>query len=55
MFMERHWFWVTVVNGKMYAIGGYMWGSVSLGVNEEYDVSTNVWTVKESLVYCSTL
>lgn len=38
-------FQVGVVNGKIYAIGGYNNGT-SLAVNEEYDPKTDTWTTK---------
>ena len=39
---------VAVVNGKIYAIGGYGAGGY-LNVNEEYDPATNTWTTKEPM------
>jgi len=38
---------VAVVNGKIYAIGGYN-GSY-LSTNEEYDPATDTWTTKASM------
>lgn len=46
---ERHGFGVAVVNGKIYAIGGYNYGSGILGINEEYDPATNTWATKKSM------
>lgn len=39
---------VAVVNGKIYAIGGYD-GNGHLGVNEEYDPATNTWVMKKPM------
>ena len=38
---------VAVVNGKIYVIGGY--GNGYLTINEEYDPATNTWTTKKSM------
>ncbi len=38
-------FGVAVVNGKIYAIGGY--GYSYLNINEEYDPATNTWATKK--------
>ncbi len=45
----RAWLGVAVVNGKIYAIGGYNYGSGYLGINEEYDPATNTWVTKTSM------
>jgi N-acetylneuraminic acid mutarotase len=45
---ERYWLGVAVVNGKIYAIGGYSNGGV-VGTNEMYDPETNTWTTKEPM------
>jgi parallel beta-helix repeat protein len=42
-------FGVAVVNGKIYAIGGYNLDSGYLSTNEEYDPATDTWTTKESM------
>ncbi|MGD0978070.1 MAG: kelch repeat-containing protein [Candidatus Bathyarchaeia archaeon] len=34
------------VEGKIYAIGGYKQGSLTLNTNEEYDPVTNTWTTR---------
>jgi N-acetylneuraminic acid mutarotase len=39
----------AVVNGKIYAIGGYKDQSGFLSTNEEYDPVTNTWTVKSPM------
>jgi hypothetical protein len=39
---------VAVVNGKIYAIGGYAENGV-VGTNEEYDAETDTWTYKSSM------
>jgi N-acetylneuraminic acid mutarotase len=39
---------VAVVNGKIYAIGGYAEGGF-LGTNEEYDPATDTWTYKKPM------
>ena len=39
----------AVVNGKIYAIGGYNIASGHLSTNEEYNPSTNSWTTKTSM------
>jgi N-acetylneuraminic acid mutarotase len=39
---------VAVVNGKIYAIGGFD-GNKQLAVNEEYNPVTNTWTTKKSM------
>ena len=38
---------VAAVNGKIYVIGGY--GNGYLTINEEYDPATNTWTTKKSM------
>ncbi|WGM90308.1 MAG: kelch repeat-containing protein [Candidatus Bathyarchaeum tardum] len=46
----RNGFGVAVVNGKIYAIGGYNRASGSyLASNEMYDPATNTWTTKASM------
>jgi N-acetylneuraminic acid mutarotase len=45
---ERYWLGVAVVDGKIYAIGGYSNGSV-VGTNEMYDPETDTWTTMESM------
>jgi N-acetylneuraminic acid mutarotase len=42
-------FGVGVVNGKIYAIGGYKPGSGYLAVNEEYDPINNTWIAKSPM------
>ena len=42
-------FGVAVVNGKIYAIGGYNLDSGYLSTNEEYDPATDTWTTKEPM------
>ncbi len=37
---------VAVVNGKIYAIGGWNGGGGAVAVNEEYDPVTNTWITK---------
>ena len=49
MLTERHGFGVAVVNGKIYAIGGYNYDSGLLDINEEYDPPTNTWTTKKPM------
>jgi len=39
---------VAVVNGKIYAIGGYAENGV-VGTNEEYDPATDTWTFKKPM------
>ena len=40
---------VAVVNGKIYAIGGYNLDSGYLTTNEEYDPATDTWTTKKPM------
>ena len=40
---------VAVVNGKIYAIGGYTENGVVTRVNEVYDPETDTWTYKTSM------
>ena len=40
---------VAVVDGKIYAIGGYVDGGVVTGVNEEYDPEADTWVFKASM------
>jgi N-acetylneuraminic acid mutarotase len=40
---------VGVVNGRIYAIGGYNAESGVLGINEEYDPETETWTFKRPM------
>jgi len=39
----------VAVNGKIYAIGGYLGNNAYTAVNEEYDPATNTWTSKSSM------
>ena len=45
----RSWFSTSVVNGKIYAIGGYLRAEV-LSTVEEYDPATNTWTKKAHML-----
>jgi hypothetical protein len=40
---------VAVVNGKIYAIGGFVENGVVTGTNEEYDTATDTWTYKKPM------
>ena len=40
---------VATVNGKIYAIGGYVDNGVVTSVNEEYDPTTDTWNFKRSM------
>jgi N-acetylneuraminic acid mutarotase len=40
---------VAVVNGKIYAIGGFIGIEVVTGINEEYDPETDIWTTKAAM------
>jgi len=40
---------VAVVNGKIYAIGGFVQNGGATGTNEEYDPATDTWTYKASM------
>jgi N-acetylneuraminic acid mutarotase len=40
---------VAVVNGKIYAIGGFVENGVVTGTNEEYNPATNTWTYKKPM------
>lgn len=40
---------VATVNGKIYAIGGFVANSVATGANEEYDPTTDTWEIKASM------
>jgi N-acetylneuraminic acid mutarotase len=40
---------VAVVNGKIYAIGGFVENGVVTGVNEEYDPGLDAWVLKASM------
>jgi len=44
---------ITVVNNKIYVIGGSLSGT-SLTATDEYDPSTNTWTTKASMNYART-
>ena len=48
MQQARYGLGVGVVNGKIYAIGGYAKNGV-VGTNEEYDPKTDTWTYKTSM------
>jgi N-acetylneuraminic acid mutarotase len=48
MQQARYGLGVAVVNGKIYAIGGYVENGV-VGTNEEYDPETDTWTFKTSM------
>jgi N-acetylneuraminic acid mutarotase len=48
MLTPRSDFGIALVNGKIYAIGGYLNGN-ALGINEMYDPATNTWTTKEPM------
>jgi N-acetylneuraminic acid mutarotase len=48
MHQARYGLGVAVVNGKIYAIGGYAENGV-VGTNEEYDPATDTWTYKTSM------
>ena len=37
---------ISVVDGKIYAIGGFLNGTVGVGAVEEYDPATDTWTEK---------
>ena len=45
----RSWFSTSVVNGKIYAIGGWL-GGERLSTVEEYDPATNTWTKKADML-----
>jgi N-acetylneuraminic acid mutarotase len=40
---------VAVVNGKIYAIGGFVENGVATGVNEEYDPETDSWAFRKPM------
>jgi N-acetylneuraminic acid mutarotase len=40
---------VAVVNGKIYAIGGFVENGVVTGANEEYDPETDTWILRRSM------
>jgi N-acetylneuraminic acid mutarotase len=48
MSTARHWLGVAVVDGKIYAMGGYVNGRFS-NLNEMYDPKTNTWVTKTPL------
>jgi N-acetylneuraminic acid mutarotase len=48
----RSWFSTSVVNGKIYAIGGYLGGGLVTAV-EEYDPAKNTWTKKADMLKAS--
>jgi N-acetylneuraminic acid mutarotase len=45
----RSWFSTSAVNGKIYAIGGWLGGELISAV-EEYDPATNTWTKKADML-----
>ena len=45
----RSWFSTSVVNGKIYAIGGYL-RAEAISTVEEYDPATNTWTKKAHML-----
>ncbi len=57
MLTERMGFGVAVVNGKIYAIGGWNAAEQYLNRNEEYDPVTDTWVTKEPMptrrCYCA--
>ena len=46
---KRCWFTTSVVNGKIYAIGGALVTKQPLSVVEAYDPATDTWTTKASM------
>jgi len=49
MHLARSSLGVAVVNGKIYAIGGFVENGVVTGTNEEYDPETDTWTFRKPM------
>ncbi|MBN2537660.1 hypothetical protein JXB37_05235, partial [candidate division WOR-3 bacterium] len=45
----RGWIQSSVINGKIYVVGGYTNASAASNTNYEYDIATNTWTTRAPL------